>query len=140
MFKQKLQFLMKEGNVSVTTLSKELNIAKSCISGWKNGIALPKFDKAILLCQYFDCSLNFLFGNSEFEEKAKPYNIVNFGKHIKGLLKDKKIKQEKFFADLDLSSSNISYWSKDNTFPQMEIIIKIANYLNVSIDYLVGSE
>lgn len=140
MFKQKLQFLMKEANISVTKLSKELNIAKSCISGWKNGITLPKYDKAILLSQYFDCSLNFLFGNSDFEEKAKTHNIINFGKHLKSLLKDKKIKQEKFFDDLDLSSSNISYWSKDNTFPQMEIIIKIANYLNVSIDYLVSLE
>ena len=108
MFKEKLQFLMKEKNVNTTALSKEIGIAKSCISGWKNGDTMPKFDKAMLLSEYFDCSLDYLFGNSEFEEKSIKKICYNFGKRLKNLLKERKILQEKFFRDLELSSSNIS--------------------------------
>lgn len=140
MFKDKLNYLMNVKGLNVTKLAKELKIAKSCVSSWKCGVVMPKFDTALLLCKYFDCSLDFLFGNSEFEENAKEYSNTNFGKNLKKILKERKIKQETFFKDLNLSSSNISYWSKENNYPQLEVIIKIANYLNVSIDYLVGIE
>ena len=39
-----------------------------------------------------------------------------------------------------MSKSDIHYWSKTSANPQMETIIKIADYLQVSIDYLVEIE
>ena len=39
-----------------------------------------------------------------------------------------------------MSNNNFNNWFKLNANPRMENVVKIANYLNVSIDYLVGVE
>ena len=38
---------------------------------------------------------------------------------------------------INISTGNISKW-KNGVLPQGETLIKIANYFNVSLDYLVG--
>lgn len=38
-----------------------------------------------------------------------------------------------------ISSGNISDWKKGKSAPNREALIKIANYLNFSVDYLLGN-
>lgn len=40
--------------------------------------------------------------------------------------------------EIGISSGIISKWKNENTLPSGEILIKIANYLDCSVDYLLG--
>ncbi len=44
----------------------------------------------------------------------------------------------KLAKDNNISTGNISDWKKGRSTPKTETLIKIAEYFNVSIDYLVG--
>ena len=41
--------------------------------------------------------------------------------------------------ELDVSKSTVAYWrANHNVIPKQEVLIKIADYFNVSVDYLLG--
>lgn len=54
------------------------------------------------------------------------------------LLKERNISQRKAEIDIGLSSAAISKWKKHT--PNMERVQKIADYLNVSVEYLMTGE
>lgn len=56
---------------------------------------------------------------------------------IKQLCKKKKIPVSKMLKDLEVSPSVINSWDKGKE-PRLNTIIKIADYLETSIDYIVG--
>lgn len=56
---------------------------------------------------------------------------------IKQLCRKKKIPVAKMLRDLEVSPSVINSWDKGKE-PRLNTIIKIADYLETSIDYIVG--
>lgn len=48
------------------------------------------------------------------------------------------INQQKIAVELEISQESISKYENGNAFPSREILIKLADYLNCSIDYLMG--
>lgn len=44
-------------------------------------------------------------------------------------------------AGLGIVKSTVAYWRANNSvIPKQDILLKIANYFNVSVDYLLGNE
>lgn len=63
--------------------------------------------------------------------------IVNLG-NLKKLREAKNITQLKLSMDLNVSQELISRYEVGSSFPQPNMIIKIAQYFNCSTDYLLG--
>ena len=57
---------------------------------------------------------------------------------IKQLAKNRNVKIKKMLADCELSINTLSTMQAGGSYPRMETIVKIAEYLNCSIDYLLG--
>jgi len=57
---------------------------------------------------------------------------------LKELREQKEISQYKFADDLKLSQSTIGNWEAGKREPNFDTLIKIAQYFNVSVDYLLG--
>ena len=58
---------------------------------------------------------------------------------INKLLKDKGISAAKMMNELGFSSGLYSQWKSGKQKPSREKLEKIANYFNVSVDYLLGT-
>lgn len=56
------------------------------------------------------------------------------------LLKEKGISRNKMISDLNLSVSSFADWNRRGNIPSGEILKKIADYFNVSVDFLLGNE
>ncbi|HBS86919.1 MAG: transcriptional regulator [Bacteroidetes bacterium GWF2_38_335] len=63
---------------------------------------------------------------------------MTLGQNITTLRKAKKISQGELGRLADTSGDLIGRYERDEVKPSIEVIIKIADALNVSIDYLVG--
>jgi len=61
---------------------------------------------------------------------------VKIGAKIKTLRKSDDITQEQLAEVIGITSQAISRWESENGYPDIEYISPIANFLNVSIDYL----
>lgn len=57
---------------------------------------------------------------------------------ISDLLPEKKISQKQFMADLKLSTATFSEWKAGRVKSYKKYIEEIADYLSVSVDYLLG--
>lgn len=60
-----------------------------------------------------------------------------FGSRLKALRISKRLTQEKFANLFYLNKSSISKYEKDKNLPENQLLIKIANYFDVSVDYLL---
>lgn len=65
---------------------------------------------------------------------------MNFAKRLRELRKKYKCTQETLAKALNAAKSTISMYENGNREPDIETIIKIAEFFNVSIEYLLGFE
>ena len=68
------------------------------------------------------------------------WELIMFVKRLDRLIKEHNIKRNKLLTDLGLNKSSIINWEKRGTIPNGETLEKIADYFNVSVDYLLGKE
>ena len=63
---------------------------------------------------------------------------MTFAEKLKNLRKSKKITQEELAKIINVERSSIGKYESANTIPSNDTLIKIAEYFNVSTDYLLG--
>lgn len=61
-----------------------------------------------------------------------------FLQRVLELIDDKGITRNKFLIELNLSKNSFVAWENRGTIPSGGIVAKIADYFNVSTDYLLG--
>ena len=64
-------------------------------------------------------------------------NEMYFMDRVESLLKDKKLTQKELAEDLNLRRPTLSDWKKNGAVPAGDICIRIAEYLGVSVEWLV---
>lgn len=63
-----------------------------------------------------------------------------FGNRLKLILEEKNISQVQLAEALGFTSPAINRWCQHLTQPDMNTIVKIAKFLNVSTDFLLGND
>ncbi len=66
------------------------------------------------------------------------YNSNEISKIIKLTAKTKKVTIGKMLKDCNLNKNTLSSMQSGGFFPHLETIAKIADYLDCSVDYLIG--
>lgn len=66
------------------------------------------------------------------------YEPKSIAERIKELAKIKKIKISDMLSDCNLSKNSIASMSSGGSTPKSENLAKIADYLDCSVDYLLG--
>lgn len=56
---------------------------------------------------------------------------------LKEIRKKKKLNQQKVAMDLSISREAISFYENGKRSPNIETLVMLSNYFNVSIDYLI---
>lgn len=65
---------------------------------------------------------------------------MSFVDNVLFLISQKGITKNKLLTDLKLGKNSFINWKERGTIPNGETLSKIANYFNVSTDYLLGNE
>lgn len=66
--------------------------------------------------------------------------IMTFGEKLQLLRKEKSISQEQFAEVMNVSRQAISKWELNQSYPEMDKIIDVSKYFEVSLDYLMKDE
>ena len=72
------------------------------------------------------------------ENEFKVVKMVNLGERIKYIRETYDLTQIELGNILDVSPSSIAHYEKNDWFIPMRNLYKMANYLNLSIDYILG--
>lgn len=65
---------------------------------------------------------------------------AEFVEILENFLNEKKISRRRFCALVDIPNSTISSWKSKNVLPSIELVAKVAKFMNVSLDWLVYGE
>lgn len=117
-------------------VGKQLGIGSATITQWKNG-SIPSGEKLVLLADCFNVSVDYLLGR----DTSSIDRFVNMSKIPKlfELMNERNINTEKLSADTGISTENISDWKSGRSKPSIEKLKILAEYFNVSTDYLLES-
>lgn len=69
---------------------------------------------------------------------VKEFDRNLFAERLKELRAEKDIGQNALAEALELSNASVSYWETGKQIPSAEVIYKLAQYFNVSADFLLG--
>ncbi len=64
--------------------------------------------------------------------------ILTLNENIKRLRLARGLNQVEFAKAMGVSKQCVSNWENDNVMPSIEMLIKIADFFNVTTDYILG--
>lgn len=65
---------------------------------------------------------------------------MDFGKNLKTARRWKGVTQIQTAADLGISKATIAYYEVNKRQPDLEMLVKLANYFDVTTDFLLDNE
>lgn len=63
--------LMKKNNIPACYVAKETGIAEASLSEWRTGKSFPTAKKLVILADFFDCSIEYLIGQTSEPQSTK---------------------------------------------------------------------
>lgn len=138
-FKEALQEILNEREISVQDLARKTNIDDSILYDYLHG-CMPSIKYAVALASFFDCSVSYLIGITEEREEGRylnEFDITLFSYRYDKLLKENKTTHFRVCKETELNYSSHYGWQR-GAIPSMSSLIIIADYFCVSIDYLIG--
>ena len=136
---ERLKELMFDKGVNVATLAQAVGVRTNAITRYLSGAHIPKFETFVAIINYFNCSADFFLGISDEPNYNRNYlPVPAFSGQLRQVLLDCKISQYALQKSTKISWANFHYWLNGLRLPYPDNLYKIANALNISVDYLLG--
>ncbi len=137
-FSERLSELMFEAEINGLTLSEKIGCGENTIYRYLQGGHIPTVEMVICLADFFNCSTDFLLGledenYSNIYEKCPPFN-----ERFPVLLEQCGITQYRLEKLTKITHSSMVYWKNGTKQPAMESIIRIAQKLGKTVDFVLG--
>ncbi len=137
-FVERLNEYMQERILTQKYLAEKHGIPSSTLSALLLGKNMPSYSTLAKLLYVFDCSADFLLGVDEYPTEEKLFPVIAFEERFKEILSEKNISQGKIKRDLHYSTSVLYKWVSGKAEPSAVTLIRLAEYLDCSVDYLMG--
>ena len=119
--------------------AKIIGISNTTYSNAYNYGIIPKTSSLIRIADYFDISIEYLIGNTDNEIFEKSLCAISFKERLRELQKRKNISTVYELSQrVHIHRNNIAQWNKLNCIPLIDDLIILADFFNVSVDYLLG--
>ena len=131
-FAEQLKTLRKKNSLTQKELAEKVGVKQNSYANWENGNREPNIEMLVRIADYFDVSLDYLLG-------GKMKNITEeFSLCLKKLRMKRKLSQKQIAEELKISQQQYSKWEGGIITPNAETLVRLADYLDVSVDYLLG--
>ena len=138
-FQEKLQELLVEHNLSRLQLAKALNISSTTINGYFNNDYYPKIEIAIVMANYFNCSLDYAMGfDSKNSFSHKEYDLSLCRQRLQEFRKENKLTQERLARFLHIDQPTWSIYENGKSLIGTPFLYMICKKYHISADYLLG--
>lgn len=148
-FHEKLKMLRKKKGLTQQEVAHFLGTVQAVYSKWERGVYEPNYENLSMLVCIFDVSLDYLL--SDYLEKSKERYLkikeselmktLNiFPQRLKELRLKKGLTQTELGKKIGVKQSSFTNWENGKREPNFETLIKLADLLEVSVDFLLGRE
>ena len=136
---QKLAALRKNAGLNMSELAEKIGVSRSLISKYEKGERMPGREVLVLLSEFYGVSVDALLGTGashsvEFEVNG------DIADRLKRLRKQAKLSQAELADILHVHQTAVSHWETDRATPDKDCLLLLAEFFNVSVDYLLGND
>ena len=136
---ENLKELVAERGLTQTSLAEAMNTCSSKMSSYITGKRAPNYDTFVALVEFFHCSADFLLGLKEYpceEESYKPSQ--SFSERMRAILRETGTSQYLFIKQTKISWGVFYNWLTGKSKPSIDNLIKVAQYFDCSVDFILG--
>ena len=137
-FAENLLGVMEERNINAPALAEAVKVHRTSITRYLRGERLPNYKDFVAIVEYFNISADLLLGRIEYCEVNAFHDVEPFGDTLRQVMQENKVSQYRLQKDLHFSSATTNFWLSNKKLPSMDRVDKLADYLEVSVDYLLG--
>ena len=137
-FAENLFSLMQEHNLNAPALADLIKTDRTNITRYLRGERLPLYDVFTKLIEFFNVSADVLLGRLDYCDVKEFHPIQPFGTTLRRVLEETNTTQYRVIKDLQISQATMYYWLLNERLPTVEKLDKLADYLDLPIDYLLG--
>lgn len=137
---KRLKELMDEAEIKTPALAKKLNVEPSVISKFLRAERMPSVNTLVKLADYFNCTTDYLLGESDILDERKFKRRPPFCEQIDVVIAYSKKSQYRLGKETGLSDETFRRWRKGKNEASVEAIVKIARNLKCSVDFVLGRE
>lgn len=137
-FQERLLDLINENGKDKSVIANESGVDYGSLSHAINYGIVPKPITLIKIADYFDISVEYLLAITDDEYFDKSKNPVHFIERLNELVESNKITYYKLATTLNYGRSYFSELKKHRHIPTLDNLSSIADYFDVSLDYLLG--
>ncbi|VIQ83156.1 Cro/CI family transcriptional regulator [Streptococcus pneumoniae] len=148
-FHEKLKMLRKKKGLTQQEVAELVHVERGVYTNWELGNRNPNYENLSMLACVFDVSIDYLLGDyleisKERYLKIKESYLMKtsnvFPQRLKELRLKKGLTQTELGEKVGVKQSTFTNWENGKREPNFETIIKIADLLEVSLDWLFGRE
>ena len=136
---ERINELLTIRGIDNKTFANAIGVNVSTVGRWKSNTKYMRLSQIIKIANYFNCSLDFLVGRSDNLLDFQPNDCPPFYQYFRDLLKSRGITRNQINRDTRIKSSHFVDW-KNGADPHIISLIELANYLDITLDILVGRE
>lgn len=139
----KIKDARRKSRLTQSELAKKLNKSVNTIVNWENNRADIGFLDFLNFAKVLDININDIF-ESELTKTLVKKKIStrdkteHIGVRIKNSRKKRKLTQLELASFLNKTPQAISSWERGLSNPSYEDILRISDFLNISVDHLYG--
>lgn len=137
-FSKSLKEHIDESDLSIKEVAEKLGINRTHVYKFLNEKCTPNFETFVNLLYIFNCSAEALLGREDFPKEEVLHPVPPFQERLRALLKEKNYSQAYVIKNLPVSSSLMYKWISGKSKPYINMLIKLSQFFDCSVDYLIG--
>lgn len=140
-FVERFKNELENEKLTLQSFSKITGISSSQLSKYASGFYEPSLKNAIIICNSFSCSIDYLCGLNKDRNNfgaLKSENVELFFKRFNNLLKINNTNINRVSKHTSINRNCIYHWQNKHLFPKLGILIKLSIELHTNIEYLIG--
>lgn len=137
-FGENLSALMAEAGLNAPALAKILKTDRSNITRYQRGERLPLFRGFVAILEYFNVSADVLLGLADYSEEKRFLPMPAFGERLRLVMKETNTTQYRIEREANISGASMYKWLFNQSVPTVENLVKLAQYMEIPVDYLLG--
>ncbi len=137
-FYETLRELMIINNKTAKAVATDLGVQTSTVTRYLRGEHAPGIDILVMIADYFKCSTDYLLGLTENYEVREYSPCPPFSERIAKIPGENGMTAYRFCRELDIQDGAYFAWKRGARTPNVDSIVKIAETLKCSTDYILG--
>jgi len=144
-FAERLKALIAESEKKIADIAVDLGIAQQTLYSYRSGKTTAEYSSLIMLANYFKCSIDYIAGRTELDPEAEEKETFfrecpPFSVWLKEIFKKRKTSESRICKIVLISRSRFHGWLSGKNEPSLPNLIKLAEYFDCTLDFLVGRE